>query len=95
MKKKLYGSVLLIGGGLGFSQSSVILQSRLESSLPAQFSKGADTVEVSSNPRVSVFDRLVVISYRVGYFRGFLENLKTPHLTPTNSDYHKNLNHCF
>ncbi len=53
MKKKLYGSVLLIGGGFGFSQSSVILQSRLESSLPAQFSKGADTVEVSSNPRVS------------------------------------------
>lgn len=52
MKKKLYGSVLLIGGGLGFTQSSSILQSRLESSLPVEFSKGSDTVEVSSNPRV-------------------------------------------
>ena len=52
MKKKLYGSVLLIGGGLSFSHASLLLQSRLESSLPAQFSKGSDTVEVSSNPRV-------------------------------------------
>ena len=52
MKKKLYGSVLLIGGGLSFSQASGLLQVRLESSLPAQFSKGSDTVEVSSNPRV-------------------------------------------
>ena len=53
MKKKLYSSVLLIGGGLAFSQAATILQLRLESSLPLLFSKGSDAVEVSSNPRVS------------------------------------------
>ncbi len=53
MKKKLYSSVLLIGGGLSFSHSPQVLQARLESSLPVQFSKTSDNVEVSSNPRVS------------------------------------------
>lgn len=59
MKKKLYGSVLLIGGGLGFTQSSTVLQSRLEASLPVEFSKGSDTVEVSSNPRVCTVESFI------------------------------------
>ena len=52
MKRKLYGSVLLIGGGLSFPQTAHYLQIRLEESLPHIF-KGSDTVEVCSNPRVS------------------------------------------
>lgn len=53
MKKKLYGSILLIGGGLGFSQASQTLKSKLEVSLPHSLSSlSDDTVEVCSNPRV-------------------------------------------
>ena len=49
MKKKLYGSVLLVGGGLALPGAAAALQSRLETRLP-QGSGGA--VEVFSNPRV-------------------------------------------
>ena len=53
MKKKLYGSVLLIGGGLAFSGAANLLQARLELKFPAMFGRGTDNIEVFSNPRVS------------------------------------------
>lgn len=49
MKKKLYGSVLLVGGGLGVPGAAAALTSRLEMRVP-QSSSG--TVEVFTNPRV-------------------------------------------
>ena len=49
MKKKLYGSVLLVGGGLAVPGAAAALQSRLEMRVP-QSSSGP--VEVFTNPRV-------------------------------------------
>lgn len=52
MKKKLYGSILLIGGGLSFSQASLTLKNKLEGSLPQTITGVSDdTIEVCSNPR--------------------------------------------
>ena len=52
MKQKLYGSILLIGGGMAYPGAATILQNRLESSLPLTLSKETEAVVVSSNPRV-------------------------------------------
>ena len=52
MKKKLYGSVLLVGGGLAFPGAANMLQARLELKLPVVFARGTDNIEVFSNPRV-------------------------------------------
>ena len=49
MKKKLYGSVLLVGGGLAVPGAAAALTSRLEMRVPQ--GTGA-TVEVFTNPRV-------------------------------------------
>ena len=54
MKYKLYGSVLVIGGGLAFQGAASMLQSRLELQLPTLINRSSQTVEVFSNPRVSV-----------------------------------------
>ena len=54
MKQKLYGSVLLVGGGLAFPGAAAMVQARLELQLPAAFLKGTDSTAVFSNPRVSV-----------------------------------------
>lgn len=51
MKKKLYGSVLLVGGGLAVPGAAAALQSRLEMRAPAGCS---GTVEVFTNPRVYI-----------------------------------------
>lgn len=70
MKRKLYGSVLLIGGGLGFLQTANILKTRLEQSLPHTFRSSSDTVEVCSNPRVIhlyIYIYLVAIFDYVGF----------------------------
>jgi actin-related protein 8 len=51
MKKKLYGSVLVVGGGLAFHGVAAMLQASLYTHLPAIFQKPLDAIEVSSNPR--------------------------------------------
>lgn len=56
VKHKLYGSVLIIGGGLAFPGAAAMLQSRLELQLPVLFNRSSQTVEVFSNPRVSVLE---------------------------------------
>lgn len=53
VKHKLYGSVLIIGGGLAFPGAAAMLQARLELQLPGLVNRAAQTVEVFSNPRVS------------------------------------------
>ena len=53
MKYKLYGSILVIGGGLAFPGAASMLQSRLELQLPTLINRSSQTVEVFSNPRVS------------------------------------------
>ena len=49
MKKKLYGSVLLVGGGLALPGAAAALQSRLEMRVPQGI---GGVVEVFANPRV-------------------------------------------
>ena len=49
MKKKLYGSVLLVGGGLAVPGAAAALTSRLEMRVPQG---SGSTVEVFTNPRV-------------------------------------------
>lgn len=53
MKKKLYGSVLVVGGGLSFPGAPLMLQQRLYSKLPPMFQRSSDAIEVCSNPKVS------------------------------------------
>ena len=53
MKYKLYGSILVIGGGLAFQGAAAMLQARLELQLPTLINRSSQTVEVFSNPRVS------------------------------------------
>ena len=52
MRKKLYGSILVIGGGYAFQSVATVLQAQLYIELPAIFQKPVDAIEVSSNPRV-------------------------------------------
>ena len=54
MKHKLYGSVLIIGGGLSFPGAAAMLQARLELQLPTLFTRSVQTVEVFATPRVCV-----------------------------------------
>ena len=55
MKKKLYGSVLVVGGGLSFPGASLMLQQRLHSKLPPMFQRSSDAIEVCSNPKVCLY----------------------------------------
>ena len=52
MKYKLYGSVLVIGGGLSFPGAAAMLQARLELQQPKLINRSSHLVEVFSNPRV-------------------------------------------
>ena len=54
MKRKLYGSVLVVGGGFAFQGVASMLQARLYADLPTIFQKPQEAIEVSSNPRVSI-----------------------------------------
>ncbi|XP_065899738.1 actin-related protein 8-like isoform X2 [Dysidea avara] len=51
VKKKLYGSVLVVGGGLSFPGATQMLQQRLYSKLPPVFQRSSDAIEVCSNPK--------------------------------------------
>ena len=51
MKRKLYGSVLVVGGGFAFQGVASMLQARLYADLPTIFQKPQEAIEVSSNPR--------------------------------------------
>ena len=52
-KRKMYSSVLLIGGGFMFNGAQSALQSRLQAKLPASHRKLVDQVEVIARPKVS------------------------------------------
>jgi len=58
VKKKLYGSVLVVGGGLSFPGATQMLQQRLYSKLPPVFQRSSDAIEVCSNPKVNIRDVL-------------------------------------
>lgn len=51
-KRKMYNSVLLIGGGFMFTGAAAMLQSRLQAKLPLAFRKLVDQVEVIAKPKV-------------------------------------------
>ena len=51
-KRKMYSSVLLIGGGFMFNGAAIALQSRLQAKLPASHRKLVDQVEVIARPKV-------------------------------------------
>ena len=65
MKKKLYGSVLVVGGGFAFHGVAAMLQATLYTQLPAIFQKPLDAIEVSSNPQVGVSRLTCTHSYGV------------------------------
>lgn len=50
-KRKMYSSVLLIGGGFMFNGAQSALQSRLQAKLPASHRKLVDQVEVIARPK--------------------------------------------
>ncbi|KAJ7382589.1 Actin- protein 8 [Desmophyllum pertusum] len=50
-KRKMYSSVLLIGGGFMFNGAAPALQSRLQAKLPASHRKLVDQVEVIARPK--------------------------------------------
>ncbi|KAL9956854.1 hypothetical protein ACROYT_G038400 [Oculina patagonica] len=50
-KRKMYSSVLLIGGGFMFNGAATALQSRLQAKLPASHRKLVDQVEVIARPK--------------------------------------------
>lgn len=52
-KRKMYSSVLLIGGGFMFNGAQSALQSRLQAKLPASHRKLVDQVDVIARPKVS------------------------------------------
>lgn len=51
-KRKMYSSVLLIGGGFMFNGAAAALQSRLQAKLPPLHRKLVDQVEVIARPKV-------------------------------------------
>ena len=59
VKKKLYGSVLVVGGGLSFPGAPLMLQQRLYSKLPPMFQRSSDAIEVCSNPKVHKYIHIV------------------------------------
>ena len=52
MKKKLYSSILVVGGGLAFANVSNMLNARLQLKLPIALTKGLEDMEIFTNPRV-------------------------------------------
>ena len=52
IKKKLYSSILVVGGGLSFGNVSNMLNARLQLKLPIVLTKGLEDMEIFTNPRV-------------------------------------------
>ncbi|XP_048575853.1 actin-related protein 8 isoform X2 [Nematostella vectensis] len=50
-KRKMYSSILLIGGGFNFNGAAGVLQARVQSKLPQYFRKMVDQVEVTAKPK--------------------------------------------
>ena len=61
-KRKMYSSVLLIGGGFMFNGAAATLQSRLQAKLPASHRKLVDQVEVIARPKVRVLMNYLQLS---------------------------------
>ena len=53
MKQKLYGSIVIVGGGLAFPGAANLLQARLELKPLTIFPRSGNNIEVFANPRVS------------------------------------------
>ncbi|KAL5473103.1 hypothetical protein EMCRGX_G027548 [Ephydatia muelleri] len=51
IKKKLYSSILVVGGGLSFGNVSNMLNARLQLKLPIVLTKGLEDMEIFTNPR--------------------------------------------
>ena len=54
MKQKLYGGIVMVGGGLAFPGAANLLQSRLEQKPLTIFPRTGNNIEVFANPRVRV-----------------------------------------
>ena len=52
MKQKLYGGILIVGGGLAFPGAANLLQLRLELKPLTIFPRSGNNIEVFANPRV-------------------------------------------
>jgi actin-related protein len=54
MKQKIYGGIVMVGGGLAFPGAANLLQSRLEQKPLTIFPRTGNNIEVFTNPRVRV-----------------------------------------
>ena len=55
IKKKLYSSILVVGGGLSFANINNMLNARLQLKLPIVLTKGVEDMEIFTNPRVMIY----------------------------------------
>ncbi|KXJ27113.1 Actin-related protein 8 [Exaiptasia diaphana] len=50
-KRKMYGNILLVGGGFSFNGAAAMLQARVQAKLPTYLRKLIDQVEVIARPK--------------------------------------------
>lgn len=53
-KKKMYSSILVVGGGLMFHKAQEFLQHRILNKMPPSFRRVVENVEVITRPKVTV-----------------------------------------
>ena len=63
MRRKMYGCILLVGGGFTFSGGAQMLQNYMQSGLPSHYKRFVDRVEVLAKPKVHVCTTNFWISY--------------------------------
>lgn len=54
-KKKMYSSILVVGGGLMFHKAQEFLQHRILNKMPPSFRRIIENVDVITRPKVSCF----------------------------------------
>ncbi|CAJ0938265.1 unnamed protein product [Ranitomeya imitator] len=60
-KKKMYSSILVVGGGLKFHKAQQFLQHRILNKMPPSFRRMVENVEVITRPKVQVFTWDVIV----------------------------------
>lgn len=66
-KRKMYSSVLVVGGGLLFHGAQEFLQHRILNKMPPSFRRMVENVEVITRPKVSVWTVALFAMYNYSY----------------------------
>lgn len=62
-KKKMYSSILVVGGGLMFHKAQEFLQHRILNKMPPSFRRVVENVEVITRPKVSLYGFMQVFKW--------------------------------